>query len=242
MKKFLITLMTVLCAVGIAAGCAPANTRSVQPRETVPETESGTQTEPERPIRYTLTGTGRVKIAPDTLSFQFGVDAKGETLAAATEALSQAKDALVRALQGYGTVQENYRSAYPDENETGYRASVSLSLRTTELDAAEQISAAITANGATRIYGTYYECTNAKEQEAEAIREAVRDAERKAAALGEGLHMIRIAECCCYPMNAMGSTEELYLETRVQVTFGNGFSRHGRPHARIAPKMPREAA
>jgi uncharacterized protein YggE len=171
----------IVIAVVLLAGSAIAGV--AQPR-------LGRSTGP--PARtITASGQGSVTIAPDRASFDFGVESRAATAAAALARTGDAAAAVVQAVKSAagpaGDVQTSQVSLVPQTTDDGstiiaYTASETISATTTIANAGALVDAAVSA-GADSVSGPSLSRSDSDAFYREALKKAVADAENKAAAL-----------------------------------------------------------
>jgi hypothetical protein len=140
----------------------------------------------------TVTGEGTVKAKPDRAGFSFGVDSRAGTASEASAENARAMRRLIAALKAAGISDEHIQtqqvSVWPQTGEdgqvTGYTASGSVSAETSIADAGEVVDAATNA-GANTVSGPSLTLADSDAQEAQALKNAVADARRKAEALAD---------------------------------------------------------
>jgi hypothetical protein len=156
--------------------------------------------EPGRPgTGVSVTGTGRVAVAPDTALVSLGVEVRTPSLVDATAEASRRMSAVLERVKALGigerditTVTYSVEPLAPPrraEDETaritGYRVVNVVQLRLRELAAVGRIVEAAMAAGATTIRGVRFTIADPAKPQAEARRLAVRDAEARARQLAE---------------------------------------------------------
>jgi hypothetical protein len=148
----------------------------------------------------TATGTATTSISPDIVTLQFGVDTEAKTAQDAISANSQAMDSVVTAVTGLGITKDEISTAsfsiYPVYNYsvpdpltgiqkttlTGYKASNTLSVKTTNLSLTGKIIDSAVGAGANRVDNVSFSLSPDKQQSAQndLISKAVVDAKSKA--------------------------------------------------------------
>jgi uncharacterized protein YggE len=111
----------------------------------------------------TVVGDGRVLVQPDIATVTFGVEATGQTMAAAQADASTRMQAVIDALVGLGVPREEIKTnrlsaspVYDQRNPStiqGYRANNSVQVKLRQIDQVGTIVDAITAAGANRVEG-----------------------------------------------------------------------------------------
>ncbi|HSF04405.1 MAG TPA: SIMPL domain-containing protein [Methylomirabilota bacterium] len=147
----------------------------------------------------TVTGTGKVAVAPDTALVLLGVELRAPSLVDATTQASKQMSTVLERVKALGvserditTVTYSVDPVSPPrrpEDETvriaGYRVVNVVQLRIRELPAVGRIVEAAMAAGATTIRGVRFTVADPAKPEAEARALAVRDAQAKASQLAE---------------------------------------------------------
>jgi uncharacterized protein YggE len=138
----------------------------------------------------TVVGDGRVTIQPDLAQVTFGVEANGQTLAAAQADASTRMQAVIDGLIGLGIPREDIRTSrvsanpvYDPRDNTvirGYRATNSVQVKLRELDRVGPIVDAITAAGANRVEGLTFSVEKIEEPKNQARALAVQNGRVKA--------------------------------------------------------------
>jgi uncharacterized protein len=177
--RFVIVIAVVLLAGSAIAGVA-------QPR-------LGRSTDaPARTI--TASGHATVTIVPDRASFDFSVESRAPTAAAALARAGDAAAAVVQAVKTAGVpagdVQTSQVSLTPQTTDHGntiiaYTASETISATTTIAKSGALVDAAVGA-GADAVYGPNLTRSDSDAFYREALKKAVADAENRAAALASG--------------------------------------------------------
>ena len=157
----------------------------------------------------TVTGTATTSISPDIVTLQFGVDTEAKTAQDAISANSQAMDSVVTAVTGLGITKDEMSTAsfsiYPVYNYsvpdpmtgiqktilTGYKASNTLFIKTTNLSLTGKIIDSAVGAGANRVDDISFSLSPAKQQSTQndllsnAVVDAKSKAEKALAPLGE---------------------------------------------------------
>ncbi len=138
----------------------------------------------------TVVGDGRVLVEPDTAHVSFGVEATGQTFAAAQADASTKMQTVIDTLLGLGVPREEIRttrlSANPvyDQNDRsvirGYTANNSVQVRLHDLSRVGAIVDAVTAAGANRVEGISFSVEQITEPKNQARGQAMQDARTKA--------------------------------------------------------------
>jgi len=148
-----------------------------------------------------VSGEGTVEVEPDRVTLGLGVTASGETAAEAQAAASGAVERVLTAVRGVGArgllVQTSQISVSPrydnrrNRNEppaiVGYEASQRVSVRLDEIDKAGAVLDQATAAGANQNFGVTFGLQDRDASEDAALKDAVEDAQRRAAAIAGAL-------------------------------------------------------
>jgi uncharacterized protein YggE len=138
----------------------------------------------------TVVGDGRVLVEPDVANVSFGVEATGQTLAAAQADASTRMQTVIDTLIGLGVPREEIRtsrlSANPiyDQNDRGvirgYSANNSVQVKLRDLNRVGAIVDAVTAAGANRVEGVSFAVEQLTAPKNQARGQATQDARAKA--------------------------------------------------------------
>lgn len=151
----------------------------------------------------TVSGFGRVEREPDRLDVSIGIIAEESTASAAQERAERTMSKAREAVEKLGLPDLDLRTGrvqlYPryERRQSGdetpkiasYRASITLRVRTSNVNAASKITDAALDAGANRIEGVDFSIADMTDVREEAIRLAGRAATRKAQALAESLDL-----------------------------------------------------
>lgn len=138
----------------------------------------------------TVVGDGRVTVQPDLAIITFGVEANGQTLAAAQADAATRMQAVIDGLLGLGIPREDIRTSrvsanpiYDQRNNTviqGYRATNSVQVKLRELERVGPTVDAITAAGANRVDGLAFSVEKIDEPKSQARAQAFQNGRVKA--------------------------------------------------------------
>jgi len=138
----------------------------------------------------TVVGDGRVTVQPDLAQVTFGVEANGETLAAAQADAATRMQAVIDRLLELGVPRDDIRTSrvsanpvYDQRDNTvirGYRASNAVQVKLRDLSQVGQIVDAITAAGANRVEGLSFSVEKIEEPKNQARALAMQNARVKA--------------------------------------------------------------
>ncbi len=137
-----------------------------------------------------VVGDGRVLVQPDVATVSFGVEATGQTFAAAQADASTRMQAVIDTLVGLGVPREEIKTSrlsaspvYDPKDNTivrGYRANNSVLVKLHDLDRVGSIVDAVTAAGANRVDGVTFAVDQLEAPKAQARALAVQNARTKA--------------------------------------------------------------
>ncbi len=140
---------------------------------------------------FTVTGEGKVTVAPDVAVIQAGVQEQAATVKQAQDKLNASLNAIATAVKKLGISEKDIKtsqySIYPTydytagkQKITGYQASSNLTIKVRELDRANSVIDAATANGANQVGGISFQVDDPSIAENEARQKAVEQAKKKA--------------------------------------------------------------
>ncbi|HIT73227.1 hypothetical protein B5E58_03675 [Tyzzerella sp. An114] len=152
------------------------------------------------PNTITVSGTGVVKVKPDTADISFSVETKGKTNSEAQAENAKVTDSVKKALKNFGINEENIitsgYSVYPDyyydsdtkeDKITGYTASNRFTVTTKQIDKAGEIMEIAINAGATRTNGVNFYVEDTNKYYGDALKSAVVNASKSAKSIGEAL-------------------------------------------------------
>lgn len=168
-------LPLLLVAGLVLAGCA-----------TVPST-------PEVKPQLTVSGTGLVRVSPDTASINLGVATQDTDVAQAVAASNLAAEAIINAVKNLGVAPEDVRTTYfnvspqpmYDQNgqptgQTNYWVNNSLVVTLRQVDQLGAVLQAAVDAGANSINGISFDLTDKTQAEEQARQAAIADARQRA--------------------------------------------------------------
>lgn len=139
---------------------------------------------------FSVTGQGTVSVSPDIAVINAGVTVSGATVKQAQNELNSKINAISSAIKKLGVsdkdIQTSNYSVYPQyeyqagQRITGYQASSNLMIKVRDIEKANDVIDAATANGANQIGGISFEVDDKIKVENEAREKAVNEARRKA--------------------------------------------------------------
>jgi hypothetical protein len=151
---------------------------------------------PHRPPRsISVTGEGRVSVAPDSASFTVGVEATAKTVGAATAEVNTKMKAVLDAVAHAGVPAKDVRTVRYDvtidrpwkdgkqQPIAGYRVSTAADVKVRELPKLGKILDAVTAAGSNQLQSLRMERLDPKPQQLEALALAYAAAREKAKAI-----------------------------------------------------------
>lgn len=140
---------------------------------------------------FNVSGEGKVSVPPDIALINVGVQAQTPTVKAAQDQLNSNINQVSQAVKQLGIdekdIQTSNYNIYPtydytsgSQRITGYSASSTLSIKVREIDKANSVIDAATANGANQVGGIIFEVDDKTKAENEARELAVSQAKKKA--------------------------------------------------------------
>lgn len=140
---------------------------------------------------FTVTGTGKVTMAPDIAVTSLGVQAAGTTAKLAQEELNKNINAVSAAVKNLGVDQKDIKTANYSvqptydftggrQRITGYQASGNLSIKIRQMDKANDVIDAGTAAGANVVSGISFDVDDKVAAQNEGRKMAIADAKSKA--------------------------------------------------------------
>lgn len=165
----------------------------------------------------TVTGVGTVTSVPNEATFTVGVQSEGATAREALASNSDQMNRVIAALKSAGVDRSDIKTqdvsvspSYRDEGEIdGYTARNSVSVKIENLSKAGAVLDAASNAGANEVYGPMLSRSNQDKQEAEALRDAVGDARRKAEALAKAAG-VRLGSVTAITEGFSGGPEPYY--------------------------------
>ncbi|MEK6274414.1 MAG: SIMPL domain-containing protein [Actinomycetota bacterium] len=141
----------------------------------------------------TVTGVGTVTSVPNEAEFSLGVQSNGATAREALASNSERMNRVLAALKSAGIDKSDIKTqdvsvspSYSENGQTdGYTARNSVSVKIHDLSKAGKVLDAASNAGANEVYGPTLTRSNQDSLEAEALRDAVGNARKKAAALAD---------------------------------------------------------
>lgn len=140
---------------------------------------------------FTVTGEGKATVTPDVAIINVGVTAQGVTVKLAQKELNTKMDAIAKAVKQLSidtkdikTTNYSINPRYDYQSTTqrivGYDAHSSLTIKVRDMDRANDVVDASTANGANQVGGISFDVDDRTKIENEARELAVADAKKKA--------------------------------------------------------------
>ena len=157
---------------------------------------------PDRQAAITVVGSGTVEVAPDRAVVRLGVEREAEAADAAQGAVGTAATAILEAVRDVGVTDEDIQTSglylspiyhrdpeAPRDEPTvrGYRSSLTVTIRVSDLDLIGTIVDRAVAAGANRVEGISFELRDASASRAAALAAAVEDARIKATGIARAL-------------------------------------------------------
>lgn len=149
--------------------------------------------------QVTVQGEGIIKVTPDMATITIGVNNEGNDAKEVKKENDKATDAVIKYLKKSGIDAKDYQTervylnkSYDyDKKKYYYRASQTISVKLKDLSKYDELITGLTEVGVNNIQGVNFESSKQKEYEAQARREAMLDAQKKAkeyaSALGQGI-------------------------------------------------------
>lgn len=175
---------------------------------------------------FQVTGEGKVSAPPDIAMVTVGIQANGTTVKAAQDQINATINKISAAIKELGIeakdIQTQNYNINPDYDFTsgtqrirGYTANTNLSIKVRQIDNANSVIDAATANGANQVGGISFDIDDKTKLENEAREKAVVDAKSKAenAAKIAGFRLGRIVN---YSENFGGFPDPFPLRTTMQ--------------------------
>ncbi len=140
---------------------------------------------------FTVTGQGKSSAIPDVAVIHVGVQAQGSSVKAVKDEVNKKANAIIAAVKKLGidakdmqtsnySVQPVYDYSGNTQQITGYQGNSSLTVKVREMDKANDVVDAATANGANQVSGVSFEVSDKTKAENEAREQAVAEAKKKA--------------------------------------------------------------
>jgi len=140
---------------------------------------------------FTVTGTGKVSATPDIARVTVGVQESGSTVKQAQDKINTIINAVSESIKKLGidkkdirttnyNLNPNYEYTNGKQRITGYNASTNIEITVRELDKANSVIDAGTANGANTVGGVVFAVENKTKAENEAREKAIAEAKDKA--------------------------------------------------------------
>lgn len=140
---------------------------------------------------FSVSGEGKATVSPDIAVVQAGVQTQGATAKQAQDQLNKSINAVSEAVKKAGIaakdIQTSNYSVYPNydynggqQKIIGYHANSTLTIKVREIDRANSVLDAATANGANQVGGISFDVDDKTKAENEARTKAVAEAKKKA--------------------------------------------------------------
>ena len=171
----------------------------------------------------TVSGDGRVFVAPDIAQLSLGVSTgRQPTAAAAAERLKTAMDQVIAAIKAQGVEDKDISTEsfwlnpvydYTNEGQIprGFEANQSLRVKVRNLDNVSKVLGAATAAGANQAGGVNFTVDDPEEKRAEARAEAIKEAKEKAQVLADQLG-VSLGEILNFNEGYGGGVPPVYME------------------------------
>lgn len=146
--------------------------------------------------KIAVSGTGEIRVSADTAVISLGVNARDKDVLKAQQKVNESIASIRAALIGQGVSEENINTEFiniyvtydyqnDQEEVESYNASSTLAIKVTEMDKVGALIDAAFSAGANTLNGISFSASDTSEAKAEALREAVADAKKKADILAE---------------------------------------------------------
>lgn len=151
--------------------------------------------QPVMPPLVSVNGVGEVRVQPDQVVLQMGVEVREKTLEQARKQVDAKAAAIIAYLKKQGVnekdIQTSYMSVYPIYNsgEYGrttpdfYTAQKTMTVLVRKLNKFDELMAGLYGVGVNRVEGVQFKVSDVEKYKAEARKKAVNDAKQKATAL-----------------------------------------------------------
>lgn len=171
--------------------------------------------------KYIFSAAGTVTADADTVTILAGIDTYALTLEEGMKANDTATQSIEKSFVSYGTVKEEYYSAYPAYDKIGYNITRQLCCSSKNLSEAQNMIAVLTKAGANKICAITYSSSREEELKIEALKNAVKKVKEKAAAIDGKLKLIELTEFGAYPISCTNgnSDTKICIEAHVQAVF-----------------------
>lgn len=174
--------------------------------------------------RYVISAVGQVYADADIMTISAGVDTYAVSLEDGQEQNARAAKKIEEVFSQYGKVREDYFSAYPAYDKSGFNITRQLCCKTDKLDKLDEILSALAQVGATKICSVNYCCSREDEMKIEALKKAIAQVKEKAAAVSPNMKLVELNEFCAYPVcydNGTGDFDarRICIESHVQAVF-----------------------
>lgn len=174
--------------------------------------------------RYILSATGKMTATADIVKIYAGTDTYSLTLDEGLKNSSETFKKISDAFSQYGTVQEDYFSAYPAYDKNGYYVTRQICCTSAQIEDSDKMLSALTGAGANKICSVTFTCSRENELETGALKNALENIKEKAAAIDGNLKLLELTEFCAYPVCmdiiANANCKSICVEAHVQAVFG----------------------
>jgi uncharacterized protein YggE len=180
-----------LCSLLLAGSALAQDAATLR----VPGTPPGPGMPPRPPRTLSVSGEGRVSVAPDAASFTVGVEATAKTVAAASAEVNGKMKAVLDAVARAGVAAKDVRTVRYDvtvdrpwkdgkqQPIAGYRVSTAADVKVRELGKLGTILDSVAAAGSNQLHSLRMEKLDPKPQQLEALAQAYAAAREKAKAI-----------------------------------------------------------
>ena len=146
--------------------------------------------------KITVNGTGETRVSADTAVISLGVNARDKDVLKAQQQVNSTIASIRKALIEQGVKEENINTEFiniyamydyqnDQEQLSAYNASTTLAIRVTNMESVGALIDAAFAAGANTLNGISFSASETEEAKAEAMKDAVEDAKKKAEILAQ---------------------------------------------------------
>ncbi len=146
--------------------------------------------------KITVSGTGEVRVSADTAVISVGVNARDKDVLKAQKKVNEAIAAIRKALIEKDVKEENINTEFiniyaiydyqgDEEQLAAYNASSTLAVRVTDMESVGALIDTAFAAGANTLNGISFSASDTEEAKAQALKQAVEDAKKKAEILAD---------------------------------------------------------
>ncbi len=169
-------------------------------------------------------GNGTVETVPDCVKINFGIKLRADSIKEGQEKISQIYDNIstkIKEIDANNTIFVNFSSSYPvcEHGIQSYEINYDISVKSNNLENANQIIEVATENGATSFYNTIYSLENQQNLYNDALIKAKENAIEKANALYSNTNLKELIEISVYSFSQGNKDGKIIVEARVKARF-----------------------